>query len=1049
MRTLAIVSLALVALALTAPAATNEAASALQNGLFEEEANHNLDAAIQAYQGVVGQFDKDRKLAATAIFRLGECYRKQGNTNRSVAAYERVVREFPDQPTLVTLSRQNLAGMGAAIAPAAATVNTSELASREAALASLKAQIHWLSGLSPEQQRIAVQQRFSNPVLTSLMQKLADAEQNLAALEKQYGPSHPEVLTAKAVMDTTTKQCDAQVQMVLNELVNRQHSEEAALESLRKSTGQVGREGPSELSGVTSSEAEEVKRIQAMIKDSPDLINARDQGGETPLGKAAMGGQIVVAQFLLQNGAEVDERNTYNDKPDRTPLHRAAEFGHKAMVELLLQHKADIEAKTRFGETPLHLAARKGYRSVLETLLAHGASVSAKSDNGHTPLHEATLAGQKGIAEVLLNAHADVNARDDDGRTPLHLAARDGQIEMAKLLLAHGAEVNAKATQAAVLGWTPLHEAIHARKTEMVALLLQNHADPNARTDPNYRDIVQRGYTPLLMATTRNEPEIIDTLLAFKADPNLKNPDGRTPIFNVINNEYSMADRGRMLAALLEHGADPNVSVGIQNNATKMPDYPLNDAVGHAGTNLVAMLLKHGADPNLQTGESSPLMQAVQNARFDSNRRKPELVLLLLDYKANPNVADASGQTPLFYTLPLTGIVERLLAATAGVNATNNQGETPLHWAAGARLKTAAELLLEHGADINAQDHAGNTPLHFAVLQHPGDAPLPTWAKEMVDFLLSKGADPNIRNKDGKTPLDWAKSPPSWGWFNVTSECAFVRPGYGSGAPPTPLGSGAVPVPGGRYQPRPGVGTPLGSLEVEDTPVVAALKSHGATEDLADLSALRVTRKGADASWVVFKKDARSLNHFSLLETLGSFYSSSGLFFPDFARMKILRPDPAHSGARREMPGAVMTSDNTFDCSQDTYLLFGDVLDIPEREHTLAEPVVKLTDAQAQSLRECLQRKVKFIVRGQPTEVTLRGFQPEAYLSVALKLGQVQQILRSSSDFSQVRVKRTDPRSQKVTEITEDVRPFWNNTKPVSDDLWLREGDVVEVPDKS
>ena len=36
----------------------------LQKGLFEEEANRNLDAAIQAYQSVVTQFDKDRQLAA-------------------------------------------------------------------------------------------------------------------------------------------------------------------------------------------------------------------------------------------------------------------------------------------------------------------------------------------------------------------------------------------------------------------------------------------------------------------------------------------------------------------------------------------------------------------------------------------------------------------------------------------------------------------------------------------------------------------------------------------------------------------------------------------------------------------------------------------------------------------------------------------------------------------------------------------------------------------------------------------------------------------------
>lgn len=78
-------------------AATNDLSRALQKGLFEEEANHNLEAAAQAYQSVATQFDKDRKLAATAIFRLGEVYRKQGKTNEANAQYERILREFSDQ----------------------------------------------------------------------------------------------------------------------------------------------------------------------------------------------------------------------------------------------------------------------------------------------------------------------------------------------------------------------------------------------------------------------------------------------------------------------------------------------------------------------------------------------------------------------------------------------------------------------------------------------------------------------------------------------------------------------------------------------------------------------------------------------------------------------------------------------------------------------------------------------------------------------------------------------------------------------------------------
>src|SRR6266404_380816 len=97
--------------AICAPAVTNDLSAALQRGLFEEEANHNLDAAIQSYQSVINQYDKDRKLAATAIFRLGESYRKQGKTNEAVGQYDRVLREFADQSTLADLSRKNL-GLG-------------------------------------------------------------------------------------------------------------------------------------------------------------------------------------------------------------------------------------------------------------------------------------------------------------------------------------------------------------------------------------------------------------------------------------------------------------------------------------------------------------------------------------------------------------------------------------------------------------------------------------------------------------------------------------------------------------------------------------------------------------------------------------------------------------------------------------------------------------------------------------------------------------------------------------------------------------------------
>ncbi len=117
-----------VLLPLAAHAAT-DLSTALQKGLFEEEANQNLPAAIQAYQSLLAASDDQRKLAATALFRLGECYRKLGQTNDAIAQYQRLIRDFTDQTTLATLSRQNLVGLGVGPAPVPAVSMSSTVVS--------------------------------------------------------------------------------------------------------------------------------------------------------------------------------------------------------------------------------------------------------------------------------------------------------------------------------------------------------------------------------------------------------------------------------------------------------------------------------------------------------------------------------------------------------------------------------------------------------------------------------------------------------------------------------------------------------------------------------------------------------------------------------------------------------------------------------------------------------------------------------------------------------------------------------------------------------
>jgi tetratricopeptide (TPR) repeat protein len=88
--------------------AQEKMADSLRKAIVEEESNQNLDKAIQAYQSILKQFDEERKTAATALFHLADCYRKQGKSSEAIAAYKRVAQEFGDQTQLAEASRNYL-----------------------------------------------------------------------------------------------------------------------------------------------------------------------------------------------------------------------------------------------------------------------------------------------------------------------------------------------------------------------------------------------------------------------------------------------------------------------------------------------------------------------------------------------------------------------------------------------------------------------------------------------------------------------------------------------------------------------------------------------------------------------------------------------------------------------------------------------------------------------------------------------------------------------------------------------------------------------------
>jgi len=76
--------------------------------------------------------------------------------------------------------------------------------------------------------------------------------------------------------------------------------------------------------------------VRAILRSEPDLVEARNEEGWTPLHEAARGGYVAVAGLLLEHGANANA----GDVSGATPLHAALRAGETRMVRLLLAHGA-------------------------------------------------------------------------------------------------------------------------------------------------------------------------------------------------------------------------------------------------------------------------------------------------------------------------------------------------------------------------------------------------------------------------------------------------------------------------------------------------------------------------------------------------------------------------------------------------------------------------------------------------------------------------------------------------------------------------------------
>ena len=230
-------------------------------------------------------------------------------------------------------------------------------------------------------------------------------------------------------------------------------------------------------------------------------------------------GHVQIIKYLFEEN-RADDVNClgYNDE---TPLHKATRNGNKELVEYLVDNGANCNAKNTNGQMPIHLLSlqieSQQKVEIANILVGKGANVWHKDSNDDSPL----------ILDKIVNL----------GEQFLK-AASDGNLELCKLLqslksLQHGFTQDLVKCQNFADGNTPLHLATkNCEKNSttdhynVVKYLIENGAKVDMKNEEKNR--------PLHYAKCK---EVAELLLKHGAETYCKNKMGQTPKDTSIENK--------------------------------------------------------------------------------------------------------------------------------------------------------------------------------------------------------------------------------------------------------------------------------------------------------------------------------------------------------------------------------------------------------------------------------------------------------------------------------------------------------------------------------
>ncbi len=142
-----------------------------------------------------------------------------------------------------------------------------------------------------------------------------------------------------------------------------------------------------------------LNEVQLLLGQKPDLLRARDQRGSTPLILAAYYDQVEIVDFLLEHGADADEK----DASGNSALMGVCFKGFEQVAYKLIKAGANVNTRNSMGASCLIFAVTFNRENIAKMLLENGADLEARDARGNTALDHARMRGLQPLISLLEN----------------------------------------------------------------------------------------------------------------------------------------------------------------------------------------------------------------------------------------------------------------------------------------------------------------------------------------------------------------------------------------------------------------------------------------------------------------------------------------------------------------------------------------------------------------------------------------------------------------------------------------------------------------------